>query len=159
MILEHFQVSWKAKPRLTALYMPLITVWHPQSFHMTFSTAVAFPAHSWARFVSEHKVTPRVTDGRSGPAGRVERGKRRQRGCPTVTKVFRVRGRGSICSGLRGHCSAGRDLLPWCVLLVFSACGWIFISDFRTNKVYYSQFAWELTTHTHTHTQDDTHHY
>lgn len=113
----------------------------PSDIYITFSTAVAFTSHSVAGFVSEDKVTPRVADGRSGPAGRKERGERRQRGRPAVTKVFGVRGRGSICSGLRGHCIAGRDLLPWCVLLSFSACGWIFISDwadFRTKRIYYS---------------------
>lgn len=112
----------------------------PSVIYITFSTAVAFPQHSGVGFVLEDKVTPRVADGRSGPAGREERGERRQRGRPTVTKVFGVRGRGSICSGVRGHCIAGRDLLPWCVLLSFSACGWIFISDwtdFRTKRIYY----------------------
>lgn len=36
----------------------------------------------------------------------------KKKSCPTVTKVFGVRGQESICSGLRGHCFAGRDLLP-----------------------------------------------
>lgn len=39
-------------------------------------------------FVLADKVTPRVADGRSDAAGGEERGKRRQRGRPTVTKVF-----------------------------------------------------------------------
>lgn len=56
--------------------------------YITFSTAVAFSAHSGAVFVLEDKVTPRVADGRSGPAGEEESGEGRQKGCPTVTKVF-----------------------------------------------------------------------
>lgn len=61
-------------------------------------------------------------------------GEGRERGHPTVTKVFGVRGQASICFGLRGHSFAGRDLLPWCVLLTFATCGWIFISDWLRNK-------------------------
>lgn len=114
----------------------------PSAIYIRFSTAVAFSVHSGAVFVLEDKVTPRVADGRSAPAGGKETGNRRQRGRPSVTKVFRrVRGQGSICSGLGGDCIAGRDLLPWCVLLSFSACGWIFFSDwadFWTKKIYYS---------------------
>lgn len=92
----------------------------PSHIYITISTAVAFPSLCVAGFVSEDKVTPRVADGRSGSAGRKDRGERRQRGCPTVTKVLRVRGQGSICSGLR-HCITEGDLLPHCVLLSFSA--------------------------------------
>lgn len=51
----------------------------PSTIYITFSTAVAFSAHSGAVFVLEDKVTPRVADGRSGPAGGEERGKRRQK--------------------------------------------------------------------------------
>lgn len=60
-------------------------------------------------------------EGREGKGGR-----------PAVTKVFlgawRVRGRGSICCSLRGHCSAGeRPVAVVCAALAFQACGWIFI--------------------------------
>lgn len=60
----------------------------PSDIYITISIAVAFPLRSGAGFVSEDKVTPRVADGRSGPAGRKDRGERRQRGCPTVTKCW-----------------------------------------------------------------------
>lgn len=81
-----------------------------------------------------------------------ERGKRRQRGRLFVTKVFlgggRVRGRGSICCGLRGHCSAReRPVAVVCAALAFQACGWIFIwagPDCGTKGIYYS---WRGTTH------------
>lgn len=71
-----------------------------------------------------------------------------QKCCPTVTKVFGVRGQESICSGLRGHCFAGRDLLLWCVLLSISACGWVDLysewADFWTKKIHYI-LAWDDT--------------
>lgn len=95
------------------------------SFYAIFSTAVAFSVHTGAVLVLRDKVALRVADGRSVPLGDWDRGEGRQKKCrPTVTKVFGVRGQESICSGLRGHCFAGRDLLPWWVLLS-SACGWV----------------------------------
>lgn len=83
------------------------------SLYAIFCTAVAFSVHTGAVLVLHNKVTPRVADGRSVPVGDADRGERGQKKCcPTVTKVFGVRGQESICSGPRGHCFAGRDLLP-----------------------------------------------
>lgn len=108
----------------------------PWIIYITFSTAVACRGHTVLLFVLADKVSPRVADGRSGAAGagwvgavgvsREERGKRRQReGRPSVTKAFGglragVRGRGSICCGLRGHCSAWeRPVAVVCAALAF----------------------------------------
>ena len=61
----------------------------PSAICITFSTAVAFPVHCGAGFVSEDKVTPRVADGRSGPAGeRGERGEKAKRPSPQSQKCL-----------------------------------------------------------------------
>lgn len=54
------------------------------------------------------KVTLRVADGRSDSAGREREGREGKKAVPQVTKVFRVKDRGSICSGLGGHCIGGQ---------------------------------------------------
>lgn len=82
-------------------------------------------------------------EGREGKGGR-----------PAVTKVFlgawRVRGRGSICCSLRGHCSAGeRPVAVVCAALAFQACGWIFIWAGGPDKGDLLQLAWDDTREAH----------
>lgn len=82
-------------------------------------------------------------EGREGKGGR-----------PAVTKVFlggwRVRGQGSICCGLRGHCGAReRPVAVVCAALAFQACGWILIWAWGPDKGDLLQLAWDDTREAH----------
>lgn len=117
-------------------------------FYAIFSTAVAFSALSGAVLVLLIKSPREWQMVDLSPWGMWREGREGQKCCPTVTKVFGVRGQESICSGLRGHCFAGRDLLLWCVLLCISTCGWVDLysewPDFWTKKIHYI-LAWDDT--------------
>lgn len=60
----------------------------PSVIYIRFSTAVAFPAHSGAGFLTEDKVTPRVADGRSGPAGVKREGREGKEAVPQSQKCL-----------------------------------------------------------------------
>lgn len=95
--------------------------------------------HSGAVFVSEDKVTPRVADGRSGPAGGEETGNRRQRGHPSVTKVFRgseVREASAPAWG--DIASLGETCCRGVCCLAFQHVGGSFSQTGLTKKIYYS---------------------
>jgi len=101
-----------------------------------FSGGISSAQWGWFCVTKEWQMVDQAQRGK-----RRKRGERRQRGRPTVTKVSGVRGRGSICSSLRGHCGAVERPVAVVCVCCFTACGWIFISertDFRTKRIYYS---------------------
>ena len=125
----------------------------PLFFYTISFTAVAFSVLSGAVLVVLIKSPGEGQMVDLSPWGMWTEWREGQKCCPTVTKVFGVRGQESICSVLRGHCFAGRDLLLCVCCSVFQHVGgWIFTQNELTFEQRRSITFWRGMKHTHTHT-------